>query len=85
MLTRRLQILIDERRYEALDREARRTGKSIAELIRTSVDTVYGVDRTARGRAVEDFLAAEPMSVEDWDQMKADMMDSLTKLDRLPS
>ncbi len=79
MMTRRLQILIDEPRYELLERESRRTGKSIAELIRESVDAVYGFDRAARRGALESILAEEPMPVEDWEIMKQDMMDSLSE------
>lgn len=77
-MTRRLQILIDESRYELLERESQRTGRSIAELIRESVDAVYGLDRTARRSALESILAEEPMPVDDWEIMKQDMMDSLS-------
>lgn len=80
-LTRRLQILIDEPRYQTLDRESRRTGKSIAELIRDSVDRVYGLDRTDRRRALEAILAEEPMRVEDWPEMKQDLVHSLLDTD----
>ena len=76
-MTRRLQILIDEPRYELLERESQRTGRSIAELIRDSVDAVYGVDRAARRGALESILAEEPMPVEDWEIMKQDMTDTL--------
>lgn len=72
-MTRRLQILIDEPRYELLERESQRTGRSIAELIRESVDAVYGLDRAGRRDALESILAEEPMPVEDWEIMKQDM------------
>ncbi len=77
-MTRRLQILIDEPRYELLERESRRTGRSVAELIRGSVDAVYGIDRTERRAALDSLLAEEPMPVEDWAPMKRDMLDSLS-------
>lgn len=77
-MTRRLQILMDERRYELLERESHRTGRSVADLIRESVDVVYGVDRAERRAALDNLLAEEPMPVEDWDVMKQDMLDSLS-------
>jgi len=77
-MTRRLQILIDEPRYEALERESRRTGRSVADLIRESVDVVYGLDRAERRAALDSLLAEKPMPVEDWDVMKQDMLDSLS-------
>jgi hypothetical protein len=77
-MTRRLQILIDEPRYEALERESRRTGRSVADLIRESVDVVYGLDRAERRAALDSLLAEEPMPVEDWDVMKQDMLDGLS-------
>lgn len=76
-MSRRLQILIDERRYDLLERESRRSGRSVAELIRESVDRVYGVDRTARQAALDTLLGEAPMPVDDWDDMKRDMIDSL--------
>lgn len=79
-MTRRLQILMDEDRYQLLDRESQHTGKPIAELIRDAIDHMYGIDRTERHAALERLLAAEPMPVEDWDSMKQDMMDSMYKL-----
>jgi hypothetical protein len=73
----KLQILIDEDRYELLERESERTGRPGAELIRRSVDQVYGVDRGDRRAALESLLAEGPMPVGDWDVMKQDMVGSL--------
>lgn len=77
-MNRRVQLLIDEPRYELLERESRRTGRSVADLIRESVDAVYGFDRAQRRAALDGLLAEEPMQVDDWDAMKGDMLDSLT-------
>lgn len=78
-MTRRLQILIDEARYVLFERESQRTGRSVAELIRESVDVVYGFDTAGRRDALASILAEEPMPVEDWDTMKQDMMDSMSR------
>lgn len=72
-----MQLLIDEPRYELLARESERTGKSVAELIRDSVDRVFSVDTAARRNALDSMLAEEPMPVDDWAVMKRDMLDSM--------
>lgn len=65
MLTRRLQILLDDDRYERLARRAEERGASVAALIREAIDTVYpGVD-TKRRAAAAAILDAEPMAVPD--------------------
>lgn len=76
-MTRRLQILIDEERYELLEHESQRTGKSVAELIREAVDGRYATDAEERRKAFDSFLAAEPMPVEDWAVTKQDMLNTL--------
>lgn len=81
-MTRRLQILLDEGRHALLEREAARTGVSVAALIRDAIDRVYAVGGAERRAAVERFLALEPVPVEDWDVMKRDLRDSL--FDRTP-
>lgn len=78
-MTHRLQVLIDEPRHQLLEREARRTGKSVARLIRESVDQVYGTDRTRRRAALDGLLEAEAMPVEDWDVMKQDLVADLDR------
>ncbi|CAN5331560.1 hypothetical protein BH23ACT9_BH23ACT9_23180 [soil metagenome] len=76
-MTRRLQILIDDRRMDLLEREAQRTGRPIAELIRDAVDARYGVDLTERRAAYASILAADPMPVGDWAAMKQELLDTL--------
>ena len=63
MLSRRLQILIDEERYERLAEESRRRKVSVAEVIRESIDLALPPrwsDRLTAGAAI---LEAEPMDV----------------------
>lgn len=76
-MTRRLQILLDERRYAVLARESQQTGRPVAELIRDAIDGHYGVDLDSRRAAYERVLAAEPMPVDDWDEMKRELLDTL--------
>ncbi len=77
MMTRRLQILVDEARYAVLEREAAATGRAIAELIRDAVDARYGADLAAQRAAYDRVLAAEPMPVDDWDVMKDELLDTV--------
>lgn len=71
-LTRRLQILLDDERFDRLERRARQRGTSVAALIRDAIDVAFPEAVPERRRAIEAFLEAEPMSVEDWSAMKSD-------------
>lgn len=76
-LTRRLQVLLDEERYGRLERRARESGASIGLLVRRAIDEAYPPEVTDRVAAMEEFLASEPMPVEDWDVMKRQMLDEM--------
>lgn len=63
MLSRRMQILIDEERYERLAAESKRRKVSVAEVIRESIDLALPPrwsDRISAGTAI---LEADPMEV----------------------
>lgn len=62
MLERRVQILLDERRYQKIAAEAEQRGLSIAAVIRDAIDQLPA-DAQRRREAVAEILAAEPMSV----------------------
>lgn len=62
MLSHRLQILLDEERYQKLGREARRRGVSVAAVLRDAVDRLP-VDAARRQAALARILEAEPMEV----------------------
>lgn len=63
MLSRRLQILIDEERYERLAEESRRRKVSVAEVIRESIDLALPPQWSDRLTAGAAILGAEPMEV----------------------
>ena len=63
MKTERLQILVDATQRERLERTATARGVSVASLVRTAIDVVYPPQATARARAAEALLQAEPMDV----------------------
>ena len=62
MMDRRLQILLDEERYQKVAREAERRGVSIASVVREAIDRLPA-DLEARRAAVRRILSAEPMPV----------------------
>jgi hypothetical protein len=73
MLTRRLQVLLDDKRYRRLEAAARRRRVSVATVVREAIDRDLGspaLDRSAAGRR---FLAAPPMEVEGLEDLLAEL------------
>jgi hypothetical protein len=83
-LTRRLQVLIDDARYERLRREAERTGAPIGAIVRAAIDDRVGTDfdRAARRAAADRILCApRPAGPEpDWEVQKEQMLDEMYKV-----
>ncbi len=67
MYSRRLQILLDEERYERVAREAARRKVSVATVVREAIDGKFPspADIERRRSAIEGILSAEPMPVPD--------------------
>ncbi|MGH3669859.1 MAG: ribbon-helix-helix protein, CopG family [Pseudonocardiaceae bacterium] len=70
MLTRRLQILLDEDRYARLERLARRRGASVATIVREAIDAAFPADGPDRAEAARRVLDADPIPVSDWPLIK---------------
>lgn len=62
MFDHRMQLLLDDERYQKVAREARRRGLSIAAVIREAIDRLP-VATEEREAAIAAILAAEPMPV----------------------
>lgn len=77
-LSRRTQILLDERRHRRLEELSASTGESVGALIREAIDVAYPDFATDRARAVAELLSAEPIDFggADWDEIRRDMLDS---------
>lgn len=73
MLTRRLQILIDERRLQRLEREAARRGVPISVVVRDAIDAAHPSDEPTRTAAARRILSAEPMPVPDPAELRAEL------------
>ncbi|MGH2763504.1 MAG: ribbon-helix-helix protein, CopG family [Thermoleophilaceae bacterium] len=86
-LERRLQVLIDDDRYERLRRESERTGAPVGAIVRAAIDERLGTasHRAARTAAVRRLLDAPPPPgpEPDWDEAKQQMMDEMYKVAEL--
>jgi len=82
MLNRRLQVLVDDERYELLTRESKRIGAPVGELVRRAIDHEFPrlAGRTERERAGRDLLAMPPPpgsgKEPDWEQQKREVRDA---------
>lgn len=63
MLTRRLQILLDEDRFRRLEAEAARRRVAVAVVVRDALDVVYPATTDERAQAARLVLEAAPMPV----------------------
>ncbi len=63
MLTRRLQILVDEERYARLERAAAERHVSVATVVRDAIDRDLSGPGRRRSEAGRRLLEAEPMAV----------------------
>ncbi len=81
-LTRRTQLLLDDERYDRLQRRAEETGRSVASIIREAIDEKLADDEfAARRQAAVRRLLAEPTPQEgrepDWEDVKREMLDTM--------
>jgi uncharacterized membrane protein len=73
MLERRLQILIDDERYQRLASAARARKTSVATVVREAIDAALPVDLERKRAALEEVLAAELVPLPDVDELKAEL------------
>lgn len=81
MLNRRLQVLIDDDRYERLQREAAEAGAPIGELVRRAIDREYP-GRAGDRAAAADYLLGLPIDAgpePDWEDQKAQLLGELDR------
>jgi len=82
MLNRRLQVLVDDERFERLARESERIGAPVGELVRRAIDHEFpGKGRDAeRERAGRELLEMPPPPGDgqepDWEDQKREMLDA---------
>lgn len=81
-LERRLQLLLDQERYDRLAAEAERSGRSVNAVIREAIDVHYPPGAEARSAALLEFLeltaTPEPGEPETWEDIKAGLDERFT-------
>ena len=73
MLTRRLQVLLDEDRYGRLAAEADRRTVPVAVIVREAIDAAFPPHGEGRAEAARRILAAEPMTVPSPDDLRSEL------------
>jgi len=78
MLSRRLQVLVDDEQFRRLEAAAAERRVSVAVVVREAIDAAVPALAAERSAAAARILAAEPMAV-------PDVADLLVELDDLRS
>jgi hypothetical protein len=74
MLSRRLQILVDEQQYRRVERAARRRKVSVSTVVRDALEReLMAEDDVLRREAGRRILAAPEMEVPDVDELLAEL------------
>jgi hypothetical protein len=73
ILTRRLQILLDDGQYARLESYARERGLSVGAAVREVIDKAIPSDAARRRAAGRAILAAEPMHVGSIEELKKEL------------
>jgi hypothetical protein len=73
MLSRRIQLLLDQERYERLASEAHARGVSVASLIRKAIDRTFPPQSQRRAEAAKRILTAPTMRVPDPDELRHEL------------
>ncbi len=73
MLTRRLQVLLDDAQFSRLEAYAREHGLSVGAAVREAIDKTIPSDVARRRAAARAILAAEPMEVGTIEELKREL------------
>jgi hypothetical protein len=73
MLTRRLQVLLDDRQYARLESYARSRGLSVGAAVREVIDKAIPSDAARRRAAGRAILSAEAIDVGSVDDLKREL------------
>lgn len=73
MLDRRLQVLIDEDRWERLEAEAERRGVAVSLLVREAIDERFPSRARARAVALQEALDAPPIEAPELGALLAEL------------
>ena len=73
MLSHRLQILLDDERYQRVSAAARERKTSVAAIIREAIDRGLPMPQRRRSAAGNVILSAEPMNVPSPAELRAEL------------
>ena len=73
MLSHRLQILLDDERYQRVNTAARQRGMSVGAVIREAIDRGLPATQRRRSAAARTILSAEPMDVPHPDELRTEL------------
>lgn len=76
MLTRRLQVLLDEERWERLQARSATSGASVGAIVRSALDEALPATVPSAEEAAAQLLASAPTPVGDWPEMKRELLDA---------
>jgi plasmid stability protein len=76
-LTHRSQLLLDDELHARLRESAIRRGISMGALIREAIEEKLSHADDTRAQAIEELLAADPLAVGEWPDMKRSMIDDM--------
>jgi hypothetical protein len=79
VLTRRLQVLLDEQRAAHLEALAAQRGTTVAALVREALDAAFPVRGMTAAEAADRFLSREPMEFGEWTQLKTEIVAALDR------
>ena len=79
LLTRRLQVLLDDARFDQLEQLAQRRKTTVAALVRAALDRMLAEQGMAHGQATERFLNRPPVDFGPWEDLKAELDEALER------
>lgn len=80
VMERRLQLLLDQARYDRVAQAATSSGRSVSAVIRDAIDVAYPPGDDARRQALREFLTMTIPAAgrgESWAEIKREMEDAL--------
>lgn len=78
-LTRRLQVLLEEERFNRLEELARRRETTVAQLARDALDRAYPPGGLPADVAADRFLARPPIDFGTWEEAKEEIEGGLAR------
>lgn len=76
MLNRRLQVLLDQERWDRLQARSAASGASVGSVVRRALDEALPPTVPEAQRAASELLKAAPMPVDDWPSTKQELTDA---------